>query len=244
MIDLHCHLLPGVDDGARTLEDSLDLVRAAVDSGIRGAVLTPHYYPGVWDNEIARLLPTFAALKGAVAAAGIDFPMQLAAEIRLHPDSIDKLIHDELPFLGTYEGDDVALIELPDGNIPPGTLQACQRLVGKGIRPMIAHPERNKDVVRDPNRVRALVDAGCLMQITAASVINQFGEPALATAHKLLSMGLVHVVATDAHNLAHRPPRLFEARDAIRHFYGQGVAYRLTEETPASIAAGNTSDVA
>jgi protein-tyrosine phosphatase len=238
MIDLHCHLLPGVDDGARTLADAIGLVQAAVASGIDGAVVTPHVYPGVWDNSDVNLQPVLQQLRAAIAAEGLAFPIVLGAEIRLHPDALPVLHARALPLLGRYQGTDVALIEFPDGSIPPAALQACEALVANGIRPMLAHPERNKAVMRDPSRMVAFLDAGCLLQVTAASVIGQFGEPALAAAHELLARGMVAVVATDAHNLQARPPRLREAREALGRLYGQGVAYRLTEETPRQMVAG------
>lgn len=232
MIDLHCHILPGVDDGARTLADALDLVRAAVASGITGAVATPHVYPGVWDNGQANLVLALRALQNAIAANDLDFKVVLGAEVRLHPDAMARLAARRLPLIGRYQGYEVALIELPDGSIPPGSFEACEGLIAAGIRPLIAHPERNKGVMRDPTRILPFVEAGCLLQLTAASVIGQFGEQALACAHELLALGVVTCVATDAHNLRSRPPRMREARDALARLYGEGMAHRLTEELP------------
>ena len=232
MIDLHCHILPGVDDGARTMSDALDLVRAAIDNGISGAVVTPHVYPGVWDNGQTNLRLALRALQNAIAANGLGFQVVLGAELRLHPDTLARVTVRRLPLIGRHEGSDVALIELPDGSIPPGSLQACKNLVAAGIRPMIAHPERNKEVIREPARILPFVEAGCLLQLTAASVIGQFGEAALGCAHALLARGQVTVIATDAHNLRSRPPRLREAREMVARLYGQGVAHRLTEDLP------------
>lgn len=238
MIDLHCHLLPGVDDGARTLADALGLARAAVASGITCAVVTPHVYPDVWDNHEGTLRPVLVQLQAALAAEQIPLHLVLGAEVRLHPDTLPLLVARRLPLLGRLHGADIALLELPDGSIPPGALQACETLVSQGIRPLIAHPERNKAVMRDPSRMIPFLDAGCLLQLTAASIIGQFGEPALAAGHALLARGMVAVVATDAHSLQARPPRLGEARDALARLYGQGLAHRLTEETPRQIVSG------
>ena len=232
MIDLHCHILPGVDDGARTLADALDLVRAAIDDGISGAVVTPHVYPGVWDNGQANLRLALRGLQNAIVANDLAFTVVLGAELRLHPETLARVTARRLPLVGRFEQADVALIELPDGSIPPGALQACEGLVAAGIRPMIAHPELNKEVMREPARILPFVDAGCLLQVTAASVIGQFGQAALACAHDLLGRGVVTVLATDMHNLRARPPRLGLAREALARFYGQGLAHRLTEEVP------------
>lgn len=238
MHDVHCHYLPGVDDGARTMAEALGLLRAAVDNGITHAVLTPHAYPGVWDNRQATLAPRFARFREAAAEAGIPIALSLGAEVRLHPDSLQAVIAGELPLIGSLGGRGVVLLEFPDGNIPMGAMQACERLIAADITPLIAHPERNKQVMRQVASIRPFVEMGCLLQITAASVIGEFGEPAYRAADELLRQGLVAVVASDAHNLVHRPPRMAEARRMLARRFGQGFAHRLTHELPGEIVAG------
>lgn len=240
MIELHCHILPGVDDGARTMSDALDLVRASIDNGITGAVVTPHIYPGVWDNGQTNLRLALRALQNSIAANRLDFQIVLGAELRVHPDTLARVAARRLPLIGRFEGDDVALLEFPDGSIPPAALQACQGLLAAGIRPLIAHPERNKEVIRDPVRILPFVEAGCLLQVTAASLIGQFGDAALACAHDLIARGIVTVVASDTHNLRSRPPRLREAREALARLYGHGLAHRLTEDVPRQIVEART----
>ncbi len=165
----------------------------------------------------------------------------LGAEVRIHPDVFDLLAIDELPVLGGLGKDRVVLLEFPDGQIPPGAETACRLFADRGIRWLIAHPERNKDVMRDPLRLKPFLDAGCLTQVTAASVVGRFGPQAAACAHYLLANNMVSVVATDSHNLQFRPPMLREARDALAQHYGSGVAYRLTEELPGEIVAGRAA---
>lgn len=174
MIDLHCHFLPGVDDGARTMGEALALARESVANGITTAVLTPHVYPGVFDNTLSRLMPVFVQFKAALAAAGIPLTIHLGAEVRIHPDVFDLLAIDELPVLGGLGKDRVVLLEFPDGQIPPGAETACRLFADRGIRWLIAHPERNKDVMRDPLRLKPFLDAGCLTQVTAACVVGRF----------------------------------------------------------------------
>lgn len=240
MIDLHCHVLPGVDDGARTMDDALALSRLMVGSGIRAAVLTPHVYPGVFDNRWSSLAPVFSAFRRALRGAGIPLQVYLGGEVHLHPDAFGLLKQDELPAIGMWEGQPLVLIEFPDGAIPPGAETACRMFADQGIRWLIAHPERNKAVMRDPMRIRPFVDAGCLLQLTAASVIGAFGPAAAKTAHLLLARGMTHVVATDTHNVSSRPPRLREARDYLYQRFGLGVALRLTEETPLRILSARS----
>lgn len=238
MIDLHCHFLPDVDDGARTVDDALALAAASVANGITHAVLTPHVHPGVFDNSLSILEPVFIRYRESLKEAGIALQVFLGGEVRLHPDALDLLAADDLPTIGTLGEERIVLLEFPDGHIPAGAAKACRYFADRGVRLLIAHPERNKEVMRDPACIKPFVDAGCLLQLTAASVIGRFGPQALDAAHQLLARGLVAVVATDAHNMAHRPPVLREARDAIAKLYGSGLAHRLTEEMPAAIISG------
>lgn len=238
MIDLHCHLLPGVDDGARTMDDALALARASVANGIREAVLTPHVHHGVFDNNLSGLLPVFVQFQAALKAAQIPLVVHLGGEVRLHPDAFEMLTTGELPVLGKLGSDRIVLLEFPDGQIPMGAVQACKLFADHGVRLLIAHPERNKEVMRDPNRIKPFLDAGCLLQLTAASVVGRFGPQAQKSAHQLLARGWVGLVASDAHNLTSRPPMMQEARAYLMQHYGIGLAYRLTEEMPGEVVAG------
>ena len=242
MIDLHCHLLPGVDDGARTMEDALTLAEAAVANGVKASVLTPHVYPGVFDNRLSTLRPVYEEYRDALARAGIALDVHLGGEVHLHPDAFELLEADDLPMIGGMDGLKVMLLEFPDGAIPHGSDVACRMFADQGVHWLIAHPERNKAVMRNPDIIKPFVDMGCMLQLTAASVVGAFGRSAGQTAHTLLTRGLAHVVASDAHNLAHRPPRMGEARRYLSQHFGMGIAYRLTEENPARILAERVAE--
>jgi protein-tyrosine phosphatase len=217
------------------MTEALALASAAVANGIRRSVLTPHVHPGVFNNALPSLQPVFNAYRSALSNAGIPLEVRLGGEVRLHPYVFELLDAGTLPSIGWSDGQRVILIEFPDGQIPIGADTACRAFADAGLRWMIAHPERNKEVMRDPTRIKPFVAAGCLLQVTAASIIGAFGKPAFQTAHYLMHHGLVSVVASDSHNLTHRPPLMQQARDAISARYGLGVAIRLTEETPAGI---------
>jgi len=192
MIDLHCHLLPGVDDGSRTMEDALELARAAVANGIHTSVLTPHIYPGVFDNQRSSLLPVFAEYRQALWEAGIPLDVRLGGEVHLHPDVFDMFARGELPMIGGLNGKKMMLLEFPDGAIPHGSDVACRMFADQGVHWLIAHPERNKAVMRNPDIIKPFVDMGCMLQLTAASVVGAFGRSAGQTAHTLLTRGLAH----------------------------------------------------
>lgn len=235
MIDLHCHYLPGVDDGAPDLDAGLALVRAAADNGIRAAVLTPHVFPGRWNNTRSALEPAFEAFRRTVASKGIGIDLHLGAEVHLLPESLALYEAGELPVIGTWGDREVILLEFPDAGIPVGAIKAVEFLLHRGAIPMIAHPERNKDIMRSTAKLEPFVRLGCLLQLTAASVCGWFGKPAHRAALALLEAGWTTVVATDAHNLRYRPPVLAEARHTLMSRYGVQAADALTQHNPAAI---------
>ena len=235
MIDLHCHYLPFVDDGADSLEEALALARAAVANGIRHAALTPHVHPGRYENTLSGLKPRFDAFCRLLDSAHVPLQLHLAGEVRLLPESLTLLDEHEVPMLGTWNDQRVMLLEFPHEQIPPGSLKAVAYLRERGVLPMIAHPERNKHVMNNWRLIEPFVHEGCLLQLTAGSVGGMFGVPAQRTADRLLAAGWVTVMATDAHNLEHRPPVLAQGRRVIEHFYGSDAARLLTEINPAKI---------
>ena len=237
MLDLHVHVLPGIDDGPRNLDDALKLARALVADGIEHVVATPHIYPGVFDNTPHRIAEAFERLQTAVTAEGLALTMTWAAEVRICPEIIDWLEHRRLPLLdGSLVGPSTALIELPDGQIPVGTDRLAGLMLERGITPLIAHPERNKAVMEQPSRLEALRRMGCRFQLTAGSVIGEFGSKAHATARHLLDAGWADVVASDAHNLSGRKPRMSAARQWLQEHYDAALAERLMVLTPQQIA--------
>lgn len=237
MLDLHVHVLPGIDDGPRTLEDALALAQALADDGIEHIVATPHIYPGVFDNSASRIGEVFDDFQSAVSDAGIALTMTWAAEVRICPEILDWIETRRLPMLnGSLVGPSTALIELPDGQIPVGTDKLMGMMLERGITPLMAHPERNKAVMEQPTRLEALRRLGCKFQVTAGSVLGDFGSRAQTTAQKLLEAGWVDVIATDAHNRSSRRPRMGAARDWLTEQFDAALALRLTKTQPTEIA--------
>ncbi|WP_298393402.1 CpsB/CapC family capsule biosynthesis tyrosine phosphatase [uncultured Azonexus sp.] len=235
MIDLHSHLLPGVDDGAQTLEDSLALARMAVEDGIRVSVLTPHVHPGRYGNVRSELLPRLLSFQEALAAAGIPLQLRLGGEVRLGIESLELLLEGEIPFLGEVDGYRVMLLEFPHQTIPVGSQQFIEKLGQLKVRPLLAHPERNKAIMAQPDRLVGLLEAGCWLQLTAGSIAGRFGEVSQQVAGLILKNGWAHVIATDAHNLQHRPPRLREGFLAAANIVGESAAWQMVSQRPAEI---------
>jgi protein-tyrosine phosphatase len=235
MIDLHCHLLPRVDDGPQSLQEAVDLAMAAVEDGVTHAVVTPHVYPGKFNNTRSSIEIAGQHYVTLLKLKGVPLRVSFGGEVRLDAELPDLIERDEIPFLGVSEGFKTMLLEFPDAQIPLGADQLVRRLLSKGIRPLIAHPERNKSVMEKPERICSFVDAGCALQITAGSILGQFGPRALAAAEYMLDGSMVSAIASDAHNLNGRRYRLREAREALLIRYGSELAIRLTESGPAAL---------
>ncbi|MDX9944191.1 MAG: CpsB/CapC family capsule biosynthesis tyrosine phosphatase [Azonexus sp.] len=235
MIDLHTHFLPGVDDGAQTLADALSLAKAAVADGIHTAVLTPHVHPGRYDNELKSLSVRFAAFRDALRDAAIPLDIRLGAEVRLSVESLELLLDERIPFIGRVDGYKVMLLEFPHQSIPVGSERFVDKLLALGVRPLIAHPERNKTVMLDPMRLTPFLDAGCWLQLTAGSVAGHFGKAAQETASFILQHNWAQVIATDAHNLEHRPPVLKAGYLAAAAIVGEAQAKAMVLDFPARI---------
>jgi len=239
MIDIHCHLLPGIDDGPATLEAALGLARALVDDGITRAVCTPHVFPGRFENQRSSIADDFVAFEALLRQAGIALELLWAGEVRLTPEVLELLPRGELPCLGLVGGHRTMLLEMPDGQIPLGADRFVRQLMRAGIRPVIVHPERNRAVMERVDRLEPLVDEGCYVQVTAGSFVGQFGARAQAAAKGLLERGWVHAAASDAHNLGGRRPRMRDADAWLRQHYGEQVARELTLLGPAGLCSQN-----
>lgn len=239
VIDLHCHYLPGIDDGAQTLEEALELARAAVDAGIRIAVLTPHVHVGRYDNNLSSIKKSFTAFRQVLEQEHIPLEIRIGGEVRIGIEIMSMVEEEEIPYIGEFDGYRIMLMEFPHSHLTVGGDKLVKWLLDRRIRPLIAHPERNKEVMRNVDKIGPFVAMGCMLQVTGASIIGQFGKDAEACARALLDRNWVSVVATDAHNLDHRPPNLDLAQEALAAIGGEGYARQLTEQMPARIVAAN-----
>jgi protein-tyrosine phosphatase len=238
VIDLHCHLLPGIDDGPARLEEALEMARIAVANGITEAYVTPHLHPGRWENDLPKITAAVEAYRAAVAQAGIPLEIGYAAEVRLDYEILPLIEANRVPFLGTLDGFRVMLLEFPHSHVPVGADKFVAWLLAHKIRPMIAHPERNKDLMRDPAKLEPFVREGCLLQLTADAVAGEFGEDCARRAHEFLERGWVTILASDAHDTTDRPPRMAAGRDAAAKIVGAEAAQRLVNDTPSCIVRG------
>ena len=235
MIDIHCHLLPGIDDGARTLAEALEMARAAVKNGIQHAVMTPHLHPGRYENNRASIATALAEFQVALDKENIPLKCGAAAEVRLSPEILQMMEQDELVFLGEMDGYKILLLEFPHSHIPLGADNLARKLLDNKIRPIIAHPERNRDVINDLGKIQLFLEMGCLLQLTASAVAGRFGARPHQCARQLLELGAVTVLASDAHNLKGRTPELREGMEAAAEIVGAEAAQALVDKNPRAI---------
>lgn len=205
MVDLHCHVLPGVDDGPRVIESSLALCRVACDDGTRTLVATPHVNPDYPDVTAALIQELVGVVNGALRAEDIDVTVRPGAEVAL--SRVGELSDLELDQLG-LGGRRHLLIELPWTVAAPGAVAALRGLAGRGYGIVLAHPERSPIVQNDRALLSGLIDEGMLCCLDAGSLGGAADRRTRATAWELLAGGLAHAIASDCHDAVRRPPRL------------------------------------
>ncbi|ODS23135.1 capsular biosynthesis protein [Candidatus Endobugula sertula] len=237
MIDLHCHFLPGIDDGPDSMDESLALARLAVEKGITHSIVTPHIHPGRWNNEVSLISSSLESFKRSIKDAGIPLIIGMSGEMRVGLETLQMVANHQVPFLGKWGEYYIVLLEMPHNHIPTEIKQMIEWLMKRNIRPLIAHPERNKEILRRVEKIQPLVDLGCLFQVTAGSVAGKFGFSAKNRSRQLLEMGIVTVLASDAHNVKRRPPILDEGRDAAAAIVGTKMANKLVLDNPWKIVS-------
>ena len=235
MIDLHCHVLPGIDDGPRTMQEAVDLARVAYSNGIGTLVATPHVSPMHLHNDAARIAQGVADVRAALAQEGIPVEVTTGAEVDL--GRVVDLDEHELASL-RLGGGPWLLLECPLSPAAAyGFPMAARHVAGRGHRVVLAHPERSPAFHADPvGTLGPLVKDGMLSQVTAAAFVGRFGRRVQEVAIELLRAGLVHAVASDAHDPISRPPSIAaELAEAGVEEWTEWLAY----EVPAAILAGS-----
>lgn len=232
MIDLHCHILPGIDDGAVDLAMALEMARMAAGDGIRTIACTPHIYPGLYDNQAAGIRRAIASLQAELDAAGIGLRLVEGADVHLDPGLVQGLREGRVP---TLAGSRYLLLEPPHHVAPPRFEESVFALMAAGVVPVITHPERLSWIEHDFALFQRLVSRGVLMQVTAGALTGRFGKRPRYWSERFVGEGMTHLLATDAHHPRRRPPLLAEAREAAARLVGAQEATHLVETRPRGI---------
>ncbi|MEQ9619656.1 MAG: CpsB/CapC family capsule biosynthesis tyrosine phosphatase [Deltaproteobacteria bacterium] len=204
MIDIHCHLLPNIDDGPKSWDESLEMVRIASGDGITGAVTTPHWIQGTnWQPSADTVRILVEEMNARIGELGMDFRVYPGMEIGIIADLARVVSSGEV--LPLAEGDFV-LIEIPFYSLPLGIEEVIFGLESMGKKTVLAHPERNREFQATPKRIIELVNLGPMVQVTAGSLCGNFGDSARRCAIEFANLGAVHFVSSDAHSVKHRSP--------------------------------------
>lgn len=235
MVDLHHHLLPGIDDGSPDLATSIEMARLAQNEGITHIVCTPHASSRFSFDPVVNAAK-LSALRTALDEAGVRVNLGLGCDFHVSYDNIqDALAH---PARYGINGGEYLLVELADYSISPNMQEAFYELRLGGLTPILTHPERNPTLQRDPDRLLPWLRDGLLLQVTAGSVTGEMGRTAQKLAHRLLEKHWVHFLATDAHNMRSRPPHMRKAYETVARKYGEAYAAMLCLQNPLSVFEG------
>jgi protein-tyrosine phosphatase len=232
MVDLHCHILPGIDDGAATMEESLAMAESAIEDGITHVVATPHS-SGEYHFDFAHVRRLRDDLQSRI---GDGLQLATGCDFHLNPENLNSLRKDPSPYCLNQH--DYLLVEFNEISIPPGMDQTLHEIQLAGVRPIITHPERNRILRAHPERLKKWVRQGCFVQVTGGAFTRDFGAVPQKDALQWIREGLVHFVASDAHNTRRRPLRLQPAYDLIADQFGVEKARALFLENPRAAFEG------
>src|SRR5215467_1305203 len=226
MIDTHLHILPGVDDGPETIEESLALARVLVQEGVHTAIATPHYNDEFPRRSAAEIQERVHGLQKVLDRYNIPLRLFAGHEALIQPGLVEDI---QAGRLATLNGSRYLLLELWNSTWIPETERVIFELQAFGIIPVIAHPERYRAIQKEPHRLAALLRQGTMAQLAAGSLIGMQGNTACRTAEDLLKKGLIHCIASDAHGLSLRPPGVSRGIQRATQLLGEARVYQMTE---------------
>ena len=242
MIDIHCHILPNIDDGPSSMDESIAMARLAVDDGIHTIVATPHSLNGVYTTTVTQIVEKVAELHVALARHEIKLQVCPGSDVHICPGLVDRIAEEQACTIN--DANKYIILEFPTQMIPPGVKDELFQLKLQGITPVISHPERIALIQRDGSLMKEFIAMGALGQVTAMSVTGDFGMQVQETAEELIRERLVHIIATDAHSADGRPPILSAAVERAAEILGSyDEASQMVTDIPAAILAGEEIDV-
>lgn len=227
LIDLHCHILPSIDDGAQTMTGSLEMARQAVAEGIHTIVATPHHKNGKYDNERVNIIQQVKQLNDELQQYKMPLQILPGQEVRLYGDLLEDYEAGKIVTLN--ENNKYILIEFPSNHVPRYAEQLLYEICVKGITPIIVHPERNAELIERSDMLYNFVSKGALTQVTAGSLLGNFGKKIKNFSLQLVEHNLTHMIASDAHNVTSRGFHLRESYGLIEKEFGRDVMSDLKE---------------
>jgi len=232
MVDLHCHILPGIDDGPKTIEESMAMAESAIAEGVTRVVATPHSSLEYF-FDFARVRRLRDELQSKI---GDKLKLATGCDFHLDPENLKSLQKDSSIYCINQYG--YLLVEFNEISIPPAMDQTLHEIQLAGMRPIVTHPERNRILRAHPERLKKWVQQGCFVQVTGGALTGGFGPSSQKDALRWIGEGLVHFVASDAHNTRSRPLRLQPAYDVVVDQFGREKARALFVDNPLAAFEG------
>ncbi|MTI80480.1 MAG: phosphotransferase [Firmicutes bacterium] len=236
MIDIHTHILPAIDDGSPDLSTSCQIIITAATEGVTKIIATPHYWPGVYQPHWREVLQKTEQLNNELSKKGNSITILPGMEVHLDielPRLLEKGIIGTLNNTGKY-----LLVELPAQSFPHYSEMVLCKLLSLGITPILAHPERNSEVINNPEILYSLLEKGVLIQLTAASITGAFGRRAMQTSTLMLEYGWVHFIASDCHDIDKRPYVFLNGIEKAETILSKNEVELITRENPEKLIAG------
>lgn len=237
MVDLHCHLLPGVDDGSKNMDISLRLAREATENGVTHALLTPHHMNGRYVNHKQDVIRRTKEFQEQLKAHNIPLTVFPGQEVRINGQLLDALNKDDILFADT--AGKYMMLEFPDDDVPNYTSRMIFDIQQRGITPVIVHPERNTKIMAEPDQIYQLLEKGCLSQITASSYVGTFGKKVKNFSRRLIEAGQGYVFASDAHDLPGRKYEMRQAFNKLQNEFGKELANQYQQNARSIINGEN-----
>ncbi|MGA1869180.1 MAG: tyrosine-protein phosphatase [bacterium] len=241
MIDIHCHILPGMDDGAENLEESIQMCSLASRDGIKTIVATPHTMNGVYINNCQLIKKSVNNLNIVLNNNNIDVVIIPGAEVHVNYNLKELL--NQGSAMTINDDNKYILLELPVYIVPPKIEEQIFQLKLEGITPIISHPERNMAIQNNLNLIYKMIKQGALMQLTALSLTGEFGTAAQKCAFAMLSLNYAHIIASDAHSGGMRAPRLSRGFEVASRIVGEDYACAMVTNFPHAIISGHILDM-
>ncbi|UPO87344.1 CpsB/CapC family capsule biosynthesis tyrosine phosphatase [Niallia sp. Man26] len=240
MIDIHCHILPGIDDGAKTIEDSLEMAKVAVDEGIKTIIATPHHKNNQFNNRKEDILQHVEYLNKVYKQNSVPITILPGQEVRIFGEVLEEYKKGEILTLNHTK---YLFIEFPSSSVPRYAERLLYDILTQGIIPVIVHPERNKELQEKTDILYKLVQNGALTQVTGASVCGYFGKRIKEFSEQLIEANLTHFIASDAHNTTTRTFKMSQAYDEIEKKFGLDYVYLFLDNAELLIEDKNINKI-
>lgn len=236
MIDTHCHILSGIDDGAQTIDDSLKMAKLAIEEGITTIIATPHHNNGKYENPKASILEKVAELNRVLQAEKLPLTILPGQETRITGEFIEDWENSRILPLNQTQ---YLFMEFPSSHVPRYAEKMLYDIQLKGLIPIIVHPERNQEIHERPEILYQLVKKGASAQLTAGSLCGKFGKKIKSFSEQLIEANLIHFVASDAHNITSRAFHLKQAYEAVEGKFGIDMLYLFRENAELLVEGKN-----